>query len=376
MKYVDEFRDTELARRLAARIRQQAQPSRHYRVMEFCGGHTHAVFRYGLPALLPDNVELIHGPGCPVCVLPVARLQQAIELSRLPDVILCSYGDMLRVPAGRGQSLLRARAEGADIRMLYSPLEALTLAQQHPDAQVVFFAIGFETTTPSTAVLIQRAQALGINNLSVLCNHVLTPAAMHAILTPSDGQAAAIDGFIGPAHVSTVIGSEAYAPFPLQYGKPVVIAGFEPLDLLQAVSMLVDQINHQVARVENQFSRAVRPDGNLKARAQVEQVFETRDRFEWRGLGEVPSSALKIRSEYARYDAEQRFALDAPTAREHPGCECPAVLRGQIKPPECRLFGHPCTPDNPLGACMVSSEGACAAWYRYNRGPIERLEGE
>ncbi len=335
MKYVDEFRDADLARRLAARIRQQAQPGRQYRLMEFCGGHTHAVFRYGVPALLPDNVELIHGPGCPVCVLPVARLQQAIELSRLPDVILCSYGDMLRVPAGKGQSLLRARAEGADIRMLYSPLEALTLAQQNPDAQVVFFAIGFETTTPPTAVLIQRAQTLGINNLSVLCNHVLTPAAMHAILTPDEGEAVAIDGFIGPAHVSTVIGSEAYAPFPQQYGKPVVIAGFEPLDRLQAVSMLVDQINHQVARVENQFNRAVRPEGNLKACALVEQVFETRDRFEWRGLGQVPSSALKIRSEYARYDAEQRFALNAPTAREHPGCECPAVLRGQIKPPEC-----------------------------------------
>lgn len=376
MKYVDVFRDAKLAHQLAQHIHQQADPGRHYRLMEFCGGHTHAVFRYGLPALLPDNVELVHGPGCPVCVLPVTRLEQALELSRLPEVILCSYGDMLRVPAGKGQSLLKARADGADIRMLYSPLEALTLAQQHPERQVVFFAIGFETTTPPTAVLIQRADEMGISNLSVLCNHVLTPAAMHAILTPSEGEATAIDGFIGPAHVSTVIGSKAYAPLPQQFGKPVVIAGFEPLDLLQAISMLVGQLNRHEARVENQFTRAVTPDGNPKARVLVERVFERRSSFEWRGLGEVPASALRIRPEYARYDAEQRFELSAPRAREHPACECPAVLRGQKRPDQCRLFGTPCTPDNPLGACMVSSEGACAAWYRYNRGRIAMQERE
>lgn len=368
MKYVDEFRDGELAQQLAHHIRQLAQTGRHYRLMEFCGGHTHAVFRYGLPALLPPNIELIHGPGCPVCVLPVSRLEQALELARQPDVILCSYGDMLRVPAGRGQSLLKAKADGADIRMLYSPLEALELAQQHPDRQVVFFAIGFETTTPPTAVLIQRARDLSLTNLSVLCNHVLTPAAMHAILTPDDGEPVAVDGFIGPAHVSTVIGSDAYAPFPARYGKPVVIAGFEPLDLLQAIAMLVEQLNDGRAGVENQFRRAVTPDGNQKARGLMDQVFERRATFEWRGLGEVPDSALQIRSEYARFDAEQRFHLSPTQAQDNRACECPSVLRGRTRPDQCPLFGRQCTPDNPLGACMVSSEGACAAWYRYNRG--------
>ncbi|TKD44979.1 hydrogenase formation protein HypD [Azotobacter chroococcum] len=369
MKYVDEFRDGATARQLAARIAAEADSARQYRLMEFCGGHTHAIFRYGIPDLLPASVRLIHGPGCPVCVMPIGRLDMAIELARRPEVILCTYGDMLRVPASGRVSLLKARAEGAAVRMLYSPAEALKLAQDNPSREVVFFAIGFETTTPPTALVIEQAQRLGLKNFSVFCNHVLTPAAMHAILATPEARAGALqlDGFIGPAHVSTVIGSAPYAPFPQQYGTPLVIAGFEPLDLLQALLMLVRQLNEGRAEVENQFTRAVTAEGNRKAKALTERVFEVRESFEWRGLGAVPHSALQIRAEFAEFDAERRFALEPRTGLENKACECPAILRGAKSPRDCRLFGNPCTPDNPLGSCMVSSEGACAAWYAYGR---------
>lgn len=368
MKYVDEFRDGATARQIAARIAAEVDPGREYRLMEFCGGHTHAIFRYGIPGLLPGNVRLIHGPGCPVCVMPIGRLDMAIELARRPEVILCTYGDMLRVPASGRVSLLKARAEGAAVRMLYSPVEALKLAQDHPDKQVVFFAIGFETTTPPTALVIEQAQRLGLANFTVFCNHVLTPAAMHAILNlPESAGPLRLDGFLGPAHVSTVIGSAAYEPFPAQYGTPVVIAGFEPLDVLQAILMLVRQLNEGRAEVENEFTRAVTREGNLKAKAVCEQVFETRESFEWRGLGAVPHSALRIREAYAELDAERRFALEQRTGLENKACECPAILRGAKNPRDCKLFGNPCTPDNPLGSCMVSSEGACAAYYSYGR---------
>jgi len=369
MKYVDEFRDGALARQIAAAIAAEADPARQYRLMEFCGGHTHAVFRYGIPDLLPANVRLIHGPGCPVCVMPIGRLDMAIELARRPGVMLCTYGDMLRVPASGRISLLKVRAEGADVRMLYSPAEALKLAQDNPDKEVVFFAIGFETTTPPTAVVIEQAQKLGLKNFSVFCNHVLTPAAMHAILASPESLAGTLqlDGFVGPAHVSTVIGSAAYADFPRQYATPVVIAGFEPLDLLQALLMLVRQLNDGRSEVENQFSRAVTEQGNLKARALTERVFELRDSFEWRGLGAVPHSALQIRPEFAEFDAEKRFALEQRVGLENKACECPAILRGAKSPRDCKLFANPCSPDNPLGSCMVSSEGACAAYYSYGR---------
>lgn len=369
MKYVDEFRDGATARQLAARIAAEADSARQYRLMEFCGGHTHAIFRYGILDLLPANVRLIHGPGCPVCVMPIGRLDMAIELARRPEVILCTYGDMLRVPASGRVSLLKARAEGAAVRMLYSPVEALKLAQDNPNKEVVFFAIGFETTTPPTALVIEQAQKLGLTNFSVFCNHVLTPAAMHAILATPEARAGKLqlDGFIGPAHVSTVIGSAPYAPFPDQYGTPLVIAGFEPLDLLQALLMLVRQLNEGRAEVENQFTRAVTQGGNLKAKALTERVFEVRESFEWRGLGAVPHSALQIREAFAAFDAERRFALEPRSGLENKACECPAILRGAKSPRDCRLFGNPCTPDNPLGSCMVSSEGACAAWYAYGR---------
>ena len=365
MKYIDEFRDGELARGLSAAIGREARADRDYHFMEFCGGHTHAISRYGVTDLLPANVEMIHGPGCPVCVLPIGRVDQAVRLALQHDVILCTYGDCLRVPASDGLSLLRAKALGGDIRMVYSSADALALARKHPERQVVFFAIGFETTTPPTAVAVKQAAALGLNNFSVLCCHVLTPPAMMAIL--DSPERIAIEGFVGPAHVSTIIGSRPYEPFAQHYGKPVVIAGFEPLDVLQAIRMLVAQVNDGRAEVENEFTRAVDRDGNRKAQALVGEVFELREDFEWRGLGTLPHSALRLRPAFAGFDAEQRFASDYRTVADHKSCECAAILRGAKRPVECKLFGNVCTPESPVGSCMVSSEGACAAHYTYGR---------
>ena len=365
MKYVDEFRDGELARHLSAAIASELQGGRRYRLMEFCGGHTHAISRYGLGDLLPPSVHMIHGPGCPVCVLPIGRIDQAIGLALERGVTLCSYGDCLRVPASNGLSLLKAKAQGADVRMVYAITDALELAQRNPERQVVFLAIGFETTTPPTAVVVRQAEALGLKNFSVLCNHVLTPAAMQAILTNPAG--VQLDGFIGPAHVSTVIGSRHYEPFARDHGKPVVIAGFEPLDVMQAVLMLVRQINTGRAEVENEFTRAVTPEGNLKAQALMDEVFELRDSFEWRGLGSLPKSALKLRPRYADFDAEARFGVGYVPVPDNKACECGAILRGEKRPQECRIFGTACTPERPVGACMVSAEGACAAHYTYGR---------
>lgn len=370
MKYIDEFRDGAAARGLARRIQAEAQPDREYRLMEFCGGHTHAIYRYGIPGLLPASVRMIHGPGCPVCVLPIGRLDMALELVAQSRVILCSYGDMLRVPGSGGQSLLKAKASGADIRMMYSAADALALAQQHPEAEVVFFAIGFETTTPPTALIIQRAAQLDLPNFSVFCNHVLTPAAITHLLAAPEAQAldsVPIDGFLGPAHVSVVIGSRPYENFAREYHKPVVIAGFEPLDVMQSILMLIRQLNEGRAEVENQYARAVNRDGNIKAQQVMAEVFEPRSVFEWRGLGPVPHSALRIKASYARFDAERRFPLSDQTAPEHRACQCGAILRGVKKPTDCKLFDTACTPDTPLGSCMVSSEGACAAYYRYGR---------
>jgi hydrogenase expression/formation protein HypD len=370
MKYIDEFRDGELARGLAAAIRLIADPDRKYHFMEFCGGHTHAISRYGVTDLLPPNVRMIHGPGCPVCVLPIGRVDMAIRLALEAGVILCTYGDTLRVPASDSLSLMKAKARGGDIRMVYSSADAVTIAQQNPEKQVVFFAIGFETTTPPTAVAIKQAQALGLKNFSVLCCHVLTPAAISNILeSPEVRQwgTVPLDGFIGPAHVSTIIGSRPYEFFAEEYRKPVVIAGFEPLDVMQAVLMLVKQVNEGRAVVENEFSRAVTRDGNLKAQNLVSELFELRRSFEWRGLNEVPYSALRIRKEFAAFDAEKRFDIAYKTVPDNKACECGAILRGVKRPQDCKIFGTVCTPENPVGSCMVSSEGACAAHYTYGR---------
>ena len=370
MKYIEEFRDGELARGISRRIAAEARPDREYRFMEFCGGHTHAISRYGVTDLLPSNVRMIHVPGCPVCVLPIGRIELALQLAARPGTVLCTYGDVLRVPAGDRMSLLKAKARGADVRMVYSPDDALRIARERPDAEVVFFAIGFETTTPPTAVAILQAAEEGLRNFSVLCNHVLTPAAIAHILDAPpghDGASVRLDGFVGPAHVSTIIGSRPYEPFAAQHRKPVVIAGFEPLDVLYAIGMLVRQVNEGRAEVENEFTRAVTRDGNARAQRLVAEVFEPRESFEWRGLGELPASALRIRDAYAAFDAEKRFELAHRRVDDHKACECGAILRGLRRPTDCRLFATVCTPEHPMGSCMVSSEGACAAHFTYGR---------
>lgn len=370
MKYIDEFRDGAVARGIASAITRIADPARVYRLMEFCGGHTHAIARYGLTDLLPANVRMVHGPGCPVCVLPIGRIDNAVTLATLPGVILTCYGDTMRVPGSNRSSLLAARAQGADVRMVYSTTDALRIAQDNPAREVIFFAIGFETTTPPTAAAILAADRLALPNFSVFCNHVLTPSAisnlLEAPLVRSLGTVP-IDGFVGPAHVSTVIGSQPYEYFAREYQKPVVIAGFEPLDVLQAVYMLVRQLNEGRAEVENEFARAVSRQGNVKAQQMVAQVFELRRTFEWRGLGELPYSALRIKRFYRGFDAEERFGIRYKSVPDHPACECGAILRGVKRPTDCKLFGKACTPDNPIGSCMVSSEGACAAHYTYGR---------
>ena len=370
MKYIDEFRDGVVAKKIAENISLEANQARSYHLMEFCGGHTHAISRYGITDLLPSNVHMIHGPGCPVCVLPIGRVENAIQLAQIPRLILCSYGDMLRIPTANGMSLQKIKAQGADVRMIYSSADAVKIAQQNPHRQVVFLAVGFETTTPPTAVAIQQAQALGLTNFSVFCNHVLTPSAIsHILQSPEVRQLGTVplDGFIGPAHVSTIIGGQPYEYFTEEFQKPVVIAGFEPLDVMQAILMLIRQLNEGRAEVENEFTRAVLPTGNVKAQLLVAEVFELRRTFEWRGLGLVPYSALKIKSNYAEFDAEQRFQIPTLSIADNKACECGAILRGVKKPQDCKIFGTVCTPENPIGSCMVSSEGACAAHYSYGR---------
>lgn len=373
MKYVSEYRDAELVgatlREIGRVVRRHKSP-RPWVIMEICGGQTHAIVRHGIDQLLPPEIELVHGPGCPVCVTPLELIDKALAIAARPNVIFTSYGDMLRVPGSGGDSLLKARARGADVRMVYSIDDALALARRHPDRQVIFFAIGFETTTPPTAVAIRQAAAEGLGNFSVFCNHVLTPSAIASILESPEVRdlgSVKLDGFVGPAHVSTVIGSRPYEYFAAEYAKPVVIAGFEPLDVLQAVRMLVRQVNAGQSCVENEFARAVSRDGNRKAQKLVAEVFELRKHFDWRGLGRVPYSALRIKSAWADFDAERRFAPEPRTVPDHKACECAAILRGVKRPQDCRLFGSACTPETPMGSCMVSSEGACAAHWSYGR---------
>ncbi|MCU7854000.1 MAG: hydrogenase formation protein HypD [Candidatus Thiodiazotropha sp. (ex Monitilora ramsayi)] len=370
MKYVDEFRQHKLAKQLATAIRQEANPNRQYHLMEFCGGHTHAIFRYGVQDLMPDNVKFVHGPGCPVCVLPIGRIDEAIHLVEAHDVILCTYGDLLRVPASSRKSLIKVKAVGGDVRMVYSTQDALKIARENPDREVVFFAIGFETTTPPSAVALQQAKAEDLKNFSVFCNHVLTPAAIQNILESPEVRelgSVSIHGFFGPSHVSSIIGSRPYEFFAEEFQRPVVIAGFEPLDVMQSTLMLIRQLNEGRYEVENEYTRVVSRDGNRKAQQLVAEIFELRRSFEWRGLGLVPYSALKIKKAYEALDAEKRFTIPVSQAEDVKGCECPAILRGAKRPTDCKLFGTVCTPENPMGSCMVSSEGACAAYWSYGR---------
>jgi hydrogenase expression/formation protein HypD len=363
MRFVDEYRSGDVAKRVAEQIAALVEPGRTYKVMEVCGGHTHAIYKHGIEDLLPPEIELVHGPGCPVCVIPMGRQDDALDIAARPEVIFTTFGDMMRVPSSHG-SLLDAKAAGADVRMVYSPLDALRIARDNPDRDVVFFAIGFETTAPSTALTLLRARDEGIRNFLLFANHVTIIPAIRAILDSPDLR---LDGFIGPGHVSTVIGLRPYRFIAREHGKPVVVSGFEPLDVLQGVYMVLRQLNAGRAEVENQYTRVVREEGNPRALAAIAETMELRTTFEWRGLGFISQSALKLRDAFADWDAEVRYEVPGVRVADPKACQCGEVLKGVIKPWECKVFGTACTPDHPIGTCMVSSEGACAAYYNYGR---------
>jgi len=372
MKYVDEFRDPEKAKTLLKEINALVSEieickTRPLAIMEVCGGHTHSIFRYGLEGMLPKEIELIHGPGCPVCVLPMGRVDDCIALAEMPDTIFTTFGDAMRVP-GSKKSLLQAKADGADVRMVYSPLDALQLAKDNPDKQVVFFGLGFETTMPSTAFTVLQAQKDGVSNFSLFCNHITIIPTVKAILDSPDMR---IDGFLGPGHVSMVIGTKPYEFIAEHYKRPLVVAGFEPLDVLHSVWMVLKQIAEGRAEIENQYARIVPDDGNDEALEAVARVFELREFFEWRGLGSIDHSGVRMREEFAAFDAERRFTVPDIKIADPKSCQCGEVLKGVIKPFDCKVFGKACTPETPLGALMVSSEGACAAYYQY--GDPDRL---
>jgi hydrogenase expression/formation protein HypD len=370
MKYVDEFRDPEKAKVLLGEIHTLAdrlKKDRPLQIMEVCGGHTHAIFRYGIESMLPDAIELIHGPGCPVCVLPMGRVDDCVTLAELPNVIFTTFGDAMRVP-GSKKSLLQAKSEGCDVRMVYSPLDALKLAKENPGKEVIFFALGFETTMPSTAMTVLQAEREGVKNFSLFCNHITIIPTVKAIL---DSPELTLDGFLGPGHVSMVIGNSPYNFIAEQYGKPLVVAGFEPLDVLHAIWMVLKQMDEGRSVVENQYSRVVPEDGNAVALDAIGRVFELREFFEWRGLGSIDHSGVRMRQAYAAYDAERKFTIKSIKIADPKSCQCGEVLKGVIKPWECKVFGNACTPETPLGALMVSSEGACAAYYQF--GDVEKI---
>jgi hydrogenase expression/formation protein HypD len=360
MKYLDEYRDGELAREYARRIANVT--TRAWTLMEVCGGQTHAIVKYGIDELLPKKVQLVHGPGCPVCVTPVELIDQALELAASPTLIFCSFGDMLRVP-GTGKDLLTVKAQGGDVRMVYSPLDAVKMAEQNPTREVVFFGVGFETTAPATAMAVYQAARKGLRNFSLLVSHVLVPPALRAILRTGDGR---IQGFLAAGHVCAVMGYEEYAPLAAEYHVPIVVTGFEPVDILQGVLMCVEQLENGRATVENQYSRWVKKAGNPTARQLIGEVFRVIPR-QWRGLGEIPQSGLGLSEAYTAYDAARKFGLSDLRVDEPAECRSGLVLQGRLKPAECPAFGANCTPEHPLGATMVSSEGACAAYYRYRR---------
>lgn len=374
MKYVDEFRDPAKAKALLHEIRLlvgriEITKKRPLQIMEVCGGHTHSIFRYGLEQMLPDRLELVHGPGCPVCVLPMGRVDDCVALAQYPNVIFTTFGDAMRVP-GSNKSLAQAKAEGADVRMVYSPLDALNLAVNNPDKEVIFFALGFETTMPATALTVLQAEKSKIGNFSLFCNHITIIPTVKAILDSPD---LLLDGFLGPGHVSMVIGNRPYDFISKNYNKPLVVAGFEPLDILQSLWMLLKQIDSGRCEVENQYQRIVPPEGNEQALAAINQVFELREFFEWRGLGSIDYSGVRVSEAYARYDAEKKFSVPNLKIADPKACQCGEVLKGIIKPRQCKVFGAACTPETPLGALMVSSEGACAAYFNYGRINLDKL---
>lgn len=361
MKFIDEYRQSDLAATLANKIADlTTQP---LKLMEVCGGHTHTIFKYGIEDLLPENIEMIHGPGCPVCVIPLGRVDDAISIAQQPNVIFTTFGDAMRVP-GSSTSLLDAKADGADVRMVYSPLDALKIAKNNPNKHVVFLGLGFETTAPSTAMTVLQGAKDQVDNFSVFCNHITIIPALKAMLDSPDLK---LDGFVGPGHVSTVIGTRCYEFVPRDYGKPLVVTGFEPLDVLQSVYMIVKQIVEGRAEVENQYGRVVYREGNRRALEVLSEVFEPRDYFEWRGLGSIAHSGMKLRREYSQFDAELRFSVPGLRIADPKACQCGEILKGVKKPWECKVFGTACTPETPIGSCMVSSEGACAAYYNFGR---------
>jgi hydrogenase expression/formation protein HypD len=360
MKFLDEYRDAATARRYVDAIRALA--TRPWTLMEVCGGQTHAIVRFGIDDLLPPTLTLLHGPGCPVCVTPVEIIDQALAIAARPEVIFCSFGDMLRVP-GSARDLFAVKAEGGDVRVVYSPLDAVTLAARHPEREVVFFAVGFETTAPANAMAVAEARRRGLGNFSLLVSHVLVPPAMAAIL---DGPERRVDGFLAAGHVCAIMGVEEYRPLAARYHVPIVVTGFEPLDLLQGIHMCVAQLAEGRAEVENQYARSVRTAGNGAAQAVLRDVFEVVPRA-WRGIGEIAASGFALRPAYAAHDAARKFGVAGIGGREDPECQSGRVLRGLVKPPDCPAFGGRCTPETPLGATMVSAEGACAAYFRYRR---------
>ncbi|MDX1647560.1 MAG: hydrogenase formation protein HypD [Longimicrobiales bacterium] len=360
MKYLSEYRDPELARKLVGRIRKTA--TRKWTLMEVCGGQTHTIVRQGITEVLRDSVEMIHGPGCPVCVTPLEQIDRALYLAERPDVVFTSFGDMLRVP-GSDCDLLQIRARGGDVRIVYSPMDALEIAVEHPDKEVVFFAVGFETTAPANAMAVWQARARGIGNFSVLVSHVTVPPAMTALLQDPDNR---VQGFLAAGHVCTIMGWEEYEPLAQRYRVPIVVTGFEPLDILEGIWMTVKQLEEGRAEVENQYVRSVVREGNVQAREMVSRVFHLVDRG-WRGIGTIPASGLALRPEFAEYDAEKKFGAGVVETEESEQCRAGDVLTGKIKPFECEAFGTRCTPEQPLGAPMVSTEGACAAYYNYGR---------
>jgi len=363
VKYVEEFRDPALGRALSAKILSLVEPGRHYKLMEVCGGHTHTIYKYGIDDLLPESVELVHGPGCPVCVIPMGRVDDGIAIAEREGVIFACFGDMMRVPGSRG-TLLEAKAAGADVRVVYSPLDALRLAKANPERDVVFFAIGFETTAPSTALTLKRARAEGVENFLCMCSHVTIVPPLRALL---DSPGLELDGFVGPGHVATIVGLRPFEFVAAEYGRPFVASGFEPLDVLQSIEMILRQLAAGRAAVENQYTRVVPYEGNPAALRALEEVFETRPEFEWRGMGTISESALRIAEEYAELDAERRYPVPGERVADPRECQCGEVLKGAIKPWECRVFGTSCTPEHAIGACMVSPEGACAAYYNFGR---------
>ena len=366
MKYLDEFRDSAkagfLLKEIEGLVASLSIPDgRPLHFMEVCGGHTHSIFRYGVEGMLPRGLELVHGPGCPVCVLPIGRVDDCVAIAEQQGVIFATFGDAMRVPGSR-KSLMQAKADGADVRMVYSPIDALKVARDNPDREIVFFGLGFETTMPSTALTILQAEAEGVENFCVFCNHITIVPTLKAILDSPDLK---LDGFIGPGHVSMVIGTAPYEFIARAYGKPMVIAGFEPLDILQSIWMLLRQIKEGRVEIENQYARVVQEAGNAPALRAVSQVYELREFCEWRGLGSIDHSGVRLRDAYGRFDAERKFAVPNMKIADPEACQCGEVLRGVIKPFQCRAFGAACTPEAPLGALMVSSEGACAAYYQY-----------